>query len=73
MLTYLRRQPERLEDPGRVHGVHRAVVRLYNWSSRLNGRVVPTSKSHPQIALVLDALIHHSHDTFPNFHVVRRL
>ena len=27
MLTDLRRQPERLQDPGRIHGVHRAVVR----------------------------------------------
>ena len=70
MLTDLRRQPERLQDPGRIHGIHRAVVRLYNRPPRLHRRVVPTSKSHPQIPLVLDPFIHDRNNGLPNFDVV---
>ena len=73
MLTYLRRQPERLEDPGRVHGVHRAVVRLDNGPPRLDGSVIPRTKGHAQVPLVLDALVDDGHYTFTNFHVVRRV
>ena len=67
------RQPERLQHPGRIHGIHLSRRPQYNGSPRLDGRVVPTPQRHPQIALVLDALVDDRDNRLPYFRVVGSL